>query len=86
MARTCFPTGAAVWVPDRRHSLTTTITGTFTATEGSDVIVANGRSVLLMPGSGLVLIVGQFVFTPTDGGDVLQSGTGTTTPLCPLIA
>ena len=72
---------------DPSKSVTLTITGTFVSRQGSDVTVARGRSVIVLPGQGPVLIVGRFLFTDTEEGQVLQpGGAGTITPVCPMIA
>jgi hypothetical protein len=72
---------------DPSKSVTLSITGTFMSREGSDVTVARGRSVIVLPGQGLALIVGRFLFTETEEGEVLQpGGAGTITPVCPMIA
>ena len=68
------------------RSITLGITGTFLTREGSDVVVAHGRSVLAVAGVGVELIVGNFTFVSGEDGDVIQSGRGRTVEVCPLIA
>jgi hypothetical protein len=65
---------------DPSKSVTYMITGTLSGTEGSDVLVADGRNVI-STADGLVLLVGHF----TVNGDSVTGG-GTQTAICPLIA
>ena len=77
-------TGTFTNAEDPSRSVTLSITGTFETTEGSDVTIAHGRSVLGTP-EGLVLIAGDFTLTPSDAGALIE-GDGKITPICPLIA
>jgi hypothetical protein len=77
-------TGTFTNTEDPSRSVTLNISGSAATTEGSDVTIAHGRSVLASP-EGLVLIAGNFTLTPSPAGDVIE-GNGTITPICPLIA
>jgi hypothetical protein len=70
---------------DPSKSVTLNISGT-ELMQPSGLSTFDGRSVIAAP-DGLQLIVGTFNATSDDNGyDLIQSGRGTETPVCPMIA
>jgi hypothetical protein len=76
-------TGIYTNAADPSRTVTLNVTGTV-IDQPSGLRTFNGRSVLATP-EGLVLIIGTFTVSHENGLDVILSGNGTRTPVCPMI-
>ncbi|MET0527141.1 MAG: hypothetical protein ABW003_02135 [Microvirga sp.] len=84
------PGGVATFTNGTGEKVTVNITGSFHTTTNRDGVtewVSTGRSLLLDPEAGFVLVSGRFTWTADGDGNILEtlSGRGQITPVIDLL-